>query len=220
MTDSVRPERGMTLLEVALMLTAMAALMAALVPTLTATIRNAQMVAALTAMADLQGQSIAALNDLNYSTFTIDGGKNSTQVALLVSDGDIPRDVSPTGSGLWQQVVDNTTGFVDFLERHLVTNNPRGSGANAYNPPGVSGEWRGAYLTAPIDPDPWGNRYAVNAEFLGSGGPPPCGGGGVGGTPCYDVVVYSAGPDEEIDTPYAGDPLLAGDDDLVVLVEP
>jgi hypothetical protein len=211
----------MTLLEVALMLTAMAALMAALMPTLTATIRSAQMVAALTAMTDIQGQSIAALNDLSYSAFTIDGAKNGTRVELLVSDGDIPRDVSPTGSGLWQLTVDNAAGLVDFLERHLVTNDPRGNGANGYSPPGGSGEWRGAYLTAPIDPDPWGNRYAVNAEFLGSGGPPPCGvGGGGGGTPCYDVVVYSAGPDEEIDTPYAGDPLLAADDDLVVLVEP
>jgi hypothetical protein len=131
--------------------------------------------------------------------------------------------VSATGSALWQGTVDNATGLVDFLERHLVTNNPRGNAANAYAPSVLSGEWRGAYLNAPVDPDPWGNRYAVNVEFLGTGGPPPCGvggGRGGGGNPCYDVVVYSAGPDEQIDTPYAGDPLLAVDDDLIVLVEP
>ena len=73
-------------------------------------------------------------------------------------------------------------------------------------PPGGGTEWRGAYLTSPVDPDPWGNRYAVNVEFL------------TGGT--QDVVVMSAGPDEQVDSPYAGDGLTAGDDDLFVLVEP
>ena len=55
-----------------------------------------------------------------------------TLVEILVSDGDIPRQVSGTGSAEWQRPVDNVGGLVDFLERHIVTNNPRGNAANAY----------------------------------------------------------------------------------------
>jgi hypothetical protein len=157
-------------------------------------------------MTDIQTQVLEVLTDMNYNAFTIDGAKNGTEVQLLVSDGDIPPDVSGTGSASWQLPVNNTTGLADFLERHLVTNNPRGNAANAYAPPGGSGTWRGAYLTSPIDPDPWGNRYAVNTEFLTGGN--------------EDVVVFSAGPDEQIDTLYSGNGLTAGDDDLLVLVEP
>ena len=74
-------------------------------------------------------------------------------------------------------------------------------------PPGYGGNpWRGAYMTAPIDPDPWGNRYAVNVEFLTGGS--------------QDVVAFSSGPDEQIDSAYSQNGLTAGDDDLMVLVEP
>jgi len=199
-------EAGISLLEVTLMLTATAALMAALAPTLTATIRNGEIAVATQAMTDIQAQVLTALADLNYNAFTIDGVKNGTEVQMLVSDGDIPREVSGTGSASWQQPVNNTTGLVDFLERHLVTDNPRGNAANAYAPPGNSGAWRGAYLNAPIDPDPWGNRYAVNTQYLTGGN--------------EDVVVMSAGPDEQIDTAFTANGLTAGDDDLIVLVEP
>jgi hypothetical protein len=188
------------------MLTATAALVAALAPTVTATIRNGEIAVATQSMTDIQTQVLDALNDLSYNAFTINGAKNGTEVQMLVSDGDIPREVSGTGSALWQQPVNNTTGLVDFLERHLVTDNPRGNAANAYAPPGGSGAWRGAYLNAPVHADPWGNRYAVNTQHLTGGN--------------EDVVVMSAGPDEQIDTAFTANGLTAGDDDLVVLVEP
>jgi hypothetical protein len=199
-------EAGLTLIEVTLMLLVTIALVGALTPSIAATVRHAEAAAATTSMTAIQLQLLAALNDMSYSDFTRDGVKNSTAVELLVGDGDIPRDLAATGSAEWQRPVDNATGLVDFLERHLVTNNPRGNAANAYAPPGNSGAWRGAYLDGPIDPDPWGNRFAVNAEFFGNATP--------------DVVVYSAGPDEQIDGAYSGNPLVAVDDDLLVLVEP
>jgi hypothetical protein len=34
------------------------------------------------------------------------------------------------------------------------------------------------------------------------------------------VVVHSAGPDEAVDTVHQANPLVAGNDDLIVLVEP
>lgn len=202
-------ERGLTLIEVAIILIVVFALIGALTPTLMAMVRNAETTAATTAMSGIRDQILAALNDMNRSFFTFDGSAVPPRRALtLVSDGDIPREVSATGSATWQTVVDNATGLTDFLERHLVTNNPRGNAANAYPTAGLS-RWMGAYLTAPIDPDPWGNRYAVNTAYFGPG---------PGAT--NDVVVYSAGPDEVIDSAYTANPLVAGGDDLIVLVEP
>jgi hypothetical protein len=136
---------------------------------------------------------------------TINGSALGTLVEIMVSDGDIPRQVSGTGSAEWQRPVDNIGGLVDFLERHIVTNNPRGNAANAYSTVDIT-PWRGAYLSAPIDPDPWGNRYALNSEWANGG--------------AEDVVVFSAGPDEEIDSAYAANGLIGGDDDLVLLVQP
>jgi hypothetical protein len=79
--------------------------------------------------------------------------------------------------------------------------------------------WRGAYLTAPIDPDPWGNRYAVNVRYLDPRADTP---NDVAGTMdngwSNDVVVISAGSDEEIDTPYAVDGLAPGDDDILYTI--
>ena len=82
----------------------------------------------------------------------------------------------------------------------------RSNAANAYNT-GGGNPWRGPYMNGPIDADPWGNRYAINAEW------------GVSPTN-NDTVVYSAGPDEQVDSAYAADGLTAVDDDLVVLVLP
>jgi hypothetical protein len=205
MSARLKTALGITLFEVALMLTATSALVAALMPTLTATIQHAEIATATTAMTDIQTQVLEMLDDMNFNSFTITGTSGGTDVEILVSDGDIPREVSGTGSAEWQRPVDNAGGLVDFLERHLVTNNPRGNVANDY-PTAGGNRWRGAYLTAPIDPDPWGNRYAVNVEFLTGGSD--------------DVVVFSAGPDEQIDSEYEDNGLTAVDDDLIVLVEP
>jgi type II secretory pathway pseudopilin PulG len=205
MRQRLRLARGITILEVTLMLTATTALAAALMPTLTATIQHAEAATATAAMTDIRTQVLAMLNDVNFNSFTITGTPGGTDVEILVSDGDIPREVSGTGSVEWQRPVNNATGLVDFIERHLVTNNPRGNVANDY-PTAGGNRWRGAYLTGPVDPDPWGNRYAVNVEFL-TGGP-------------QDVVVFSSGPDEQIDSAYSQNGLTPGDDDLMVLVEP
>ena len=205
MTSRLSSARGITLFEVTLMLTATSALVAVLMPTLTATVRHAEIATATSAMTNIQTQVLACLNDMGFTAFTITGTGGGTHVEILVSDGDIPREVSATGNAEWQRPVDDTTGLVDFLERHLVTNNPRGNAANDY-PLGGFNHWRGAYLSAPVDPDPWGNRYAVNVEFLTGGS--------------QDVDVYSAGPDEQIDSLYSQNGLTPGDDDLMVLVEP
>jgi type II secretory pathway pseudopilin PulG len=170
------------------------------------------------------------------------------RIDLLVSDGDIPT----LGSGVstetfWTQAVDVVSNFtVDTLANHLGQNTPFddtygsfpyrtpahiavGGGGNnidfaraesgGYNAPYA---WRGAYLSTPVRPDPWGNRYAVNVGFLKSSTTTAITGitAGFATTdyPRLDVFVLSAGPDEEIDTRSAQDGAVPGDDDVIYIV--
>ena len=64
--------------------------------------------------------------------------------------------------------------------------------------------WRGAYLSLPERGDPWGNRYMINSVFLAVG-------------ELEDVVILSAGPDQEVDSSYAMDGFVPGDDDVALL---
>lgn len=205
-TGRARDPRGFSIVEAVTVLSVSAILAMALAPVAKTVTDRARLQRANDDGEAIRDAILQLLNDTGKNQIMTQGEKGVV-VNLLVSDGDIPREVSGTGDPQWQAVVDNATGLVDFLERHLVTNNPGGNPANAWSVPGGigGGGWRGAYLTAPIDPDPWGNRYAVNVKFLGA--------------PKPDVVVLSAGPNEIIDTAFAVDGLVAGDDDIVVLVE-
>ncbi len=195
--NRVRDARGLSLLEATFMITLLAALAAAIAPTLAATVRSARTTRAL-----LDAQRIRdAINSFKGDGFTIFTNTGTqlalNQVQFLYSDGDIPEAGS---SAQWRKTTADPVN--DFLEEHLV--------GNAFNGPFaystiLAPVWRGAYVSGPIDPDPWGNRYAVNVIYLGPN--------------VNDVAVLSAGPDEAIDTPDTGNPLTAGDDDILVLVE-
>jgi len=204
--------RGITLIEATIVLTAVAVLSAVAAPTLSRGIDSARLSRAVSDMEAIKAAIANFAIDIEtgqggtQAGFTINGQGNGTPVDILVSDGDIPT-LGPNGGTAWDDPVDNTTGLVDFLERHLVTNNPRGSALNAYPIPAGAGEgWRGAYINGPVDPDPWGNRYAVNTQRLIT-------------TPRdVDVIVLTAGPDEEIDTAYNVTNPVPGDDDILVII--
>lgn len=195
------------------MMTVSLVIMGALMPTLTATVADAKRTRVLADEQNLATQMNDMLNDVNDNVFTFDGsGSSASKVSLLVSDGDLPREcTAPSGCGggatSWDRPVDNTGGLVDFIERHLSTNNPRGNPANDYPITGAD-HWRGAYWSGPVDPDPWGNRYMVNAHWLNSG--------------TSNVIVLSAGPNEIIECIFtnAGYTLPScGGDDIGTLVE-
>ena len=169
---------------------------------------------------------------------------DDNRVDLLVSDGDVPVIATAIGGDLvWKTPVNN--GVVDTLSNHLVQNTPGEVAAQRYRTgtditisggannidfarPGSAGlnaphAWRGPYVRGPVDPDPWGNRYAVNVIFLDpvtTNTPLTTFTGN--GTPSafarYDVFVLSAGADEEVDTPFAQDGAVPGDDDFIYLV--
>ena len=183
---------------------------------------------------------------------------SANRVDMLVSDGDIPQVNATDGDVFWRTRLDY--GKIDLLAYHLATNTPGNNASNAYRTPqdytyaptgptgsgnthpdpgfarnesaGLNSEfaWRGPYMTAPIDPDPWGNRYAANVQFLDpiadsanddSWDAAP--GGQSENTAGYagyemDCIVLSAGPDEEIDTWWNVDGNTPGDDDILYTV--
>ncbi len=209
MNASFMSQRGFTIFEIVLSLSITMVLMAGLLPAMTSTIRDARTARATTDMTDLGLQINQFLTDTGNTLFTIDGTNGAgSKLQLMVSDGDMPGCTTagaPCAGGLlsWNRAVDNVGGITDFLERHLVTNNPRGNSANDY--PVGAAAWRGPYLNGPINPDPWGNRYMVNAEAFPAGG--------------NDVIVLSAGKDETVDTIFQANGFATGGDDLFSLVQ-
>lgn len=202
-------ERGITLIEITIVLTAVAILTAAAAPIAARTVDRARVTRALDDMQAIKTALSTFITELPaaYRGPKVDGtSSGAADVQILVSDGDIPREIGPTGDARWDDPVGLGGGgllTVDFMENHLVQNEP-------FDNPGVPypGAWRGAYLNAPIDPDPWGNRYAINTQWLD----------GTAAQMRNDTAVLSVGPDEQIDTAFQTDGLIPGDDDLIVVV--
>lgn len=201
-------QRGISLIEATIVVTAVSILAGAVAPAAARAVDRARIARAIDDGEAIK-QAIYNWRDDVFQSFTIDGVNSGTEVQTAVSDGDIPSaDITDDNGALtgvqmrWDDPVDSTTGLVDFLERHLVTNDPRGSSLNDYPT-----TWRGAYIDAPIGPDPWGNRYAVN---IGLAGTP--------GRTRNDTFVLSAGPDEAIDTLWEVNGAYPGDDDIIVMV--
>jgi type II secretory pathway pseudopilin PulG len=208
--------RGLSLIEATIVLLMISILTAAAAPAAKRTLDQARLTRALSDEAAIKTAIVNFLTDTGFNGFSTSGASvatgNAAVVETLVSDGDIPACNTTTaafgctaagaaplwaaGSPLWNNQVSNVNGLTDFLERHLVTNNPIGSAANDYPVTGGS-PWKGAYINAPVDPDPWGSRYAVNVKWLNVDS--AC------GTRSNDVFVLSAGPDQEIATPYRSD---------------
>jgi prepilin-type N-terminal cleavage/methylation domain-containing protein len=231
MLGALTSDRGVTLAEVTVVLLAVSILAGAAAPSARRALDRAKLARAVSDETAIKTAISNWIADMTgYFGFTIDGATGAVNSAnttqTLVSDGDMPRDcVATSGCGggaiSWNAPVDNVGGLTDFLERHLVTNTPRGSAANDY--PVGAGAWRGAYVSGPIDPDPWGNRYAVNVKWLKDDS--NC------GSRSNDTLVLSAGPDEIINTNYRFDvfpacgPNTAGtggaipaNDDIIVVV--
>ena len=176
----------------------------------------------------------------NGNRATSDGGPEdpsspepSYTLDMLISDGDTP-DGGDVGDGWnWREPWNGHP--VDTLANHLVQNTPGHASSARYRTPadiyadassrqvafaiqagmGARFAWRGPYVSAPVRSDPWGNRYAVNVRFLD---PVADSATGDGSGYLYDVFVLSAGPDEEIDTPFSIDGVVPGDDDLIRVI--
>ena len=161
----------------------------------------------------------------------------ANRVDLLVSDGQAPTKAAATGaasSGVgfviannveWDAIDgagDNVANMNPHLAENIVDANGLTSLYALVSFPAAGGPrtglgWRGAYITGPIGPDPWGNRYGANTVFLN-----PSSDSTAKGTN-FDVFVLSPGGDGNVDTDMEGNGALsggvtAGGDDLIYVV--
>ena len=188
-----RTQGGLTLIELIVVLAALAILVAILIPTVISLPEQAE---ELRAKNDARaiGEAIQNLHkDLAKWSVYASSPLTPANATLerLTSAGNAPGVSGAPGTADWI-IADATT---DALDDHLATN--RLSDASQY--PGT-GEfaWRGSYL-AEAPEDPWGNRFIVNVRWLQPGASPNV------------VWVLSAGPNKIIETTFA-QPSLAGDD--------
>lgn len=242
-----RRQAGFTLVEVSIILTVLAVLSMILLPSIGTYLRDARLARARADLDAIAKAILRFLDDTGEGAFRCLGNGNRETgfgevsdpsnpdpfwlVQMLVSDGDTPDGDSETRA--WERPVDGHV--VDTLANHLVQNTPGDAREARYRTPqdlfadtlrvrfafdaqrGANARfaWRGPYLSAPVRPDPWGNRYAVNVLFLDavsdSSGAEFAGRTG-------DVFVLSAGPDEQLDTPFEVDGVVPGDDDLVRVI--
>lgn len=194
-------QRGISLIEIAVILIAFGLMAGALKPVMSRRIHLARVSRARTDVAAIRDAVLLLLNDVQAGGLAQDGSVPlglQAPVFLAVGDGDIPQ-LGPAGAPEWRLPVDFAE--VDFLANHLVRNRPGGDPDRGY------AQWFGAYIEGPVRPDPWGNRYMVNTLYLW--------------TPHgyrYDTVVLSAGPDGEVDSRFTIDGFLPGDDDIYAIV--
>jgi hypothetical protein len=161
----------------------------------------------------------------------------ANRIDLLVSDGVTPTRSANTGvaasnagyvvtTAVEWDAIDDATDNVANMNPHLAYNTVDVNGLTTQYPlvvfpapggPRVGLGWRGAYLTGPIGPDPWGNRYGANTLFFN-----PSSDSTAKGTN-FDVFVLSAGSDGNVDTDMEGNGVASGGttpqgDDLIYVV--
>lgn len=199
----LRSHAGLTLVELTLTLGALAVVAGILAPGSLDLIARAKDLQASRDALSIRHAIVHLLEDTGSARIGTRGTEGQT-VEMLVGGGASPS-AAETGDWRWTRPVD-PGGAVDLLDRHLVTNEPAGHPSNAWRLP-TSSEgfgWRGAYLNHEVGADPWGRRFAVNVQSL------------VGRN---EVIVLSAGPNGLIETPFEGQGLTGGGDDVVTLVK-
>ncbi len=187
-----RTQGGLTLIEIIVVLAALAILAALLIPTVLSLPEQAEEARAGNDARAI-GEAIYNLNK-NLAKWPV---YSSSIGGLTVPNATLERLNSagnaPGTSGATAEWTDPAN--TDALDDHLANN--RLPNATQYP---VTGEfaWRGPYL-AEAPADPWGNRFIVNVRWLQPGASPNV------------VWVLSAGPNKTIETTFA-QPTLAGDD--------
>jgi hypothetical protein len=234
----IRGQKGLSLVEVTIMLLVLMLLTSVLAPSMWDFVHDAQWVK-VKEDCEAIGISLTRMwRDVGPCTRAVATSPCTlkNRVDVLVSTG------ANAGGGLLPAVAVNanilTTNWntaallnKDTMERQLVLNTPGYATPFANYLPGGSIPvgplfglgWRGAYLAPPIGPDPWGSAYYVNSGFHATAIDAP--GEGLEGHPNWwwerDVICLTAGPNQTIETPFAGSPGLgtnrAGDDFVFVI---
>jgi type II secretory pathway pseudopilin PulG len=185
MTRTLNAQRGLSLVEVTIMLLVLMLLTSVLAPSIFDFVNDARRVK-VKEDCEAIGVSVARLTRDVGSCLKFRADQPCTmqnRVDLLYSGGPkvTDADVDPGVVPLLYGNAKGTLTWKDEEERgdsmeHQMVDNGAG-GAPAYPTPGMLGNynrtlpefglgWRGAYVSGPIGADPWGHRYLVNTVFL------------------------------------------------------
>ena len=225
MRRSVTNARGLSLVEVTIMLLVLMTLTGVLAPSIMDFVHDAQWVKAKEDCEAIGVTVVRLVRDVG-PCLKFNGTHSCTKsnrVDVLYSDGpDVtPGDVSGEAVAGFQGG-GNTAGELNWHSdsargdtmQHQFVDNGGGPGYPApadletydWGGPGTGLGWRGAYLSSPVGPDPWGHRYLVNSVFLAvardaDGG---TGEGQRSGGWSRDSFCISAGPNGQFETPFSG----------------
>jgi type II secretory pathway pseudopilin PulG len=231
--DRRRSERGMSLVEATIILMFLFLLTAVLSPTISDYVSDARQTKAKEDVEAIGGAIIRLLRDTGLPFPVLDPQETSAnlrlaanRIDLLVSDGNAPTstNLGVAGSNVggtffiatavdWDDT-DGPTDQIANMNPHLAYNQADANGlTNPYTQvvfpaaggPRVGLGWRGAYITGPIGPDPWGNRYSANTVFLNAASNAT----GATGTN-FDSFVISAGSDGVMATDMEGNGTTSG----------
>jgi len=190
-------ERGLSLVEVTIMLLVLMLLTGVLAPSIFDFVNDAKWVK-VKEDCEAIGLSVARLTRDVGPCLKFRGSESCTKnnrVDLLHSDGPV---VDGQSLGQYAGAVRNSNlkagqlnwdyDRTDSMENQFVTNgseSPYGTpvmlGTSSSVGPQTGLGWRGAYLSPPISADPWGHMYLVNSAFLATASDATLGGPRGGG---------------------------------------
>lgn len=223
MTKHLSNERGLSLVEVTIMLLVLMLLTGVLAPSIFDFVNDARWVK-VKEDCEAIGLSVARLTRDVGPCLKFNGSGTCTKdnrVDLLFSDGPEVTEDDVDGAALdmfdspgnialhlnWWK--DDYRG--DAMEDQFVANNPQyATPASLMTYTAVGPQfglgWRGAYLASPIGPDPWGHRYLVNSVFLSvaKDAHPGTYEGKRSGGWSRDTFCISAGPNNRYETAFGG----------------
>jgi len=234
-------ERGLSLVEVTIVLFVLTLLTGVLAPSIADFVHDAQWVKAREDCEAIGVSVVRLMRDVG-PCLRFDGTgrcSKANRVDLLYSDG---PDVTPADVGgaaiagfdggantaaplNWD--ADGARG--DSMRRQFADNGgpgypaPADFGAGSIGGLGGDLGWRGAYLSPPIGPDPWGHRYLVNTVFLAVARDAAAGTGEGqrSGGWSHDSFCITAGPNGVYETPFGGNATHGVDrrgDDLIFII--
>ncbi|MDO8835329.1 MAG: type II secretion system protein [Vicinamibacterales bacterium] len=240
MTKNLKNERGLSLVEVTIMLLVLMLLTGVLAPSIFDFVNDAKWVK-VKEDCEAIGLSVARLTRDVGPCLKFNGAQKCTKenrVDVLYSDGPDVTEDDMDGDATWMfDSADNVAMHLnwwkddyrgDRMEDQFVTNGPvygTPASLNTFTTvgPQFGLGWRGAYLASPIGPDPWGSRYLVNSVFLSVATDAHAGTleGKRSGGWSRDTFCISAGPNARYETAFGGNGMggvnRAGDDFIYII---
>jgi type II secretory pathway pseudopilin PulG len=231
MRPTVKNERGMSLVEVTIILMVLSILTAVIAPSVGDYINEARLTKAKEDVEVLGTGIVRLVRDTNGRCVKILGSATCTlanRVSILYSAGPAvaPGDLAatatdytePSAGDLGAVDIDNWSddddaNQTDTFDSQLLLNTPNYDTPNEGTPTGynrggpavVGVGWRGAYV-ASVEDDPWGKRYLANVVFLAVATNATSGTleGNKSGGWSRDAIVISGGANGTFDTPFGG----------------